>query len=97
MSKNKVLKEYINNIYNKDRNYDIVFSKIKNKNNIRKILNIAAIFLITMMIGVTLPKIYAKIAWNIEYKEYEKREINTFKEAINDAIEDGYAEKLNMD
>ena len=70
----------------------------KNKKfNKRKILNIAAVFLVAILITVASNRIYAKIKWNIEFKEYEQREIVTGNAKIIEDEKDNYLEKVDMD
>lgn len=94
MQGNRILKEYFDDIYNKENNYEKTCSKINNKKQIKKIINIAAMFIMVVAIGIITPRIYAKISWNIEYKEFENRNVTTSEiniEEINDA------EKINME
>lgn len=75
MQESKVVQDFFDNIYNKEKNYKKIYSKINKKEKIKKISNVVAIFIMIITIGITAPKIYAKISWNIEYKEFENRNI----------------------
>ncbi len=95
---NKVLKDYVEQINNKDYNYKQIFVEMKGdeymKNYKRKILNIAAILLVVILIGVTSNQIYAKIQWDIQFKEYQHRDYETGTGAIKD---EDYSEDVEMD
>lgn len=95
MKKNKILYEYFdkqNNIAQKE-NYETICSKIERKDYIKNIVNnIAAAIVITIIFGVTTT-IYAKRAWNIEYKEYENRNINY----TSISLENSKIENLEME
>ena len=95
---NNILKEYLESKYNKEENYKKILSHEKGVINMkRKILNIAAIFLVIIIAGVLSTQIYAKIKWNIEFKEYQQL---PSKEAIGTLAEikkEGYSEVLNID
>ena len=98
MQENKIFKEFLENTYNKDKNYNSICSYIKGGIYMKKnLLNIAAVILTVLVIGISAQNIYAKIAWNIEYKEYQKRNVITRQIAIDENSKDGYIENLNMD
>lgn len=95
---NKVFKEYMEDIHNIDKNYEKILSKERKVISMkRKILNIAAIFLAVIILGVTSTHIYAKIKWEIEFKEYQNRIINSEKGSLQEAKENGYGEIIDMD
>ena len=95
---NNSFKEYLENMYNKDSNYKQILSKEKGVVNMkRKILNIAAIFVVVILAGVISTQIYAKIKWNIEFKEYKNLPSTETKGTLKEMKEDGYAEVLDMD
>ena len=95
---NNSFKEYLENMYNKDSNYKQILSKEKGVVNMkRKILNIAAIFLAVILAVLISTQIYAKIKWNIEFKEYKNLPSTETKGTLKEIKEDGYAEVLDMD
>ncbi|MCI8481970.1 MAG: hypothetical protein HFJ27_02560 [Clostridia bacterium] len=63
----------------------------------KKILNIAAVLLVAVIIGVTAQGVYAKISWNIAYKEYQNRNVITKSIALEENAPNNYSENLNMD
>ena len=92
MPDNKIFKEFLESTYDREKNYNSICSKIKGGIDMKKkILNIVAVLLIVL---VTAKSVYAKIAWHIEYKEYENRNVITRTLAID---ENNYSENLNMD
>lgn len=95
MKKNKILYEYFDNqnAISQKENYEAICSKIKKKDSIKsKIMNIAAIIIIAFTIGISTT-IYAKRAWDIEYKEYENRSISY----INASLQTSRIENLEME
>ena len=95
MKKNKILYEYFDkqNIISQKENYETICSKINKKDSIkRKIMNIAAIIVIVFTFGISTT-IYAKRAWEIEYKEYENRSINY----VSTSLQTSKIENLNME
>ena len=99
---NKAFKEYTEKMNNMNLNYEAILSKqkkggMKMKFKKKKILNIAAMFIAVILVGVLSTQIYAKIQWDIEFKEYQNREYATGTGAIKEAIESGYNEVINMD
>ncbi len=95
---NKVFREHIEELNNKELIFEEIITREKRKNNTKKrILNIATTFLIAITIGVTSSQIYAKIQWNIQFKEYQNNTINSEKGSLEKAKEDGYSEVINMD
>lgn len=63
----------------------------------RKMLNIAAIFVVVLLLGATSSSLYAKIKWNIEFEEYQNRPVGEAKGNLDEVRESDYAEVLNMD
>ncbi len=95
---NKVFREHIEELNNKELIFEEIITREKRKNNTKKrILNIATTFLIAITIGVTSSQIYAKIQWNIQFEEYQNNTINLEKGSLEKAKEDGYSEVINMD
>lgn len=98
MRENKVFQEFLQNTYDKDKNFEFICSEIKGGIDMkRKILNMVAVLLVVILIGATSSSIYAKISWNIEYKEFQNRLVKTDLVAIDEATTNGYAENLNME
>ena len=98
---NKTFKEYTEEIYNIDSNYEAILSRNKKgvskmKRYKKKVLNIAAMFIAVILVGVLSTQIYAKIQWDIEFKEYQNREYATGSGIIQQAIESGYNEVIDM-
>ena len=97
---NKAFKEYMEEINNQEENYKKILSKEKGvvnmKHNKRKLLNIAAIFIIVVMIGVVSTQIYAKIQWDIQFKEYQNRQVGEAKGTLQKARDLGYTESVDM-
>lgn len=95
---NNTFKEYLESKYSKEDNYKKILSKEKGVVSMkRKILNIAAIFLVIVIAGVLSTNIYAKIMWNIQFKDYRELPIKEMKGTLDELKEEGYAEVLNMD
>lgn len=98
MSENRIFKEFCENAYNKEKNYNAICSKIKGGIDVkRKLLNIAAMLVIAVIIGATAKEVYAKIVWNIMYEQYQNRNVNTKSIAIDETVKDKYSENLNME
>lgn len=101
--KNKLYEEFSQEKFNQDSNYKAIIAKVKEENTMKKckiykILNIAAILLIIIVIGSITPSIYAKIKWDIQFREYQQnRQIGEAKGSLEDAKETGYAQVLDMD
>lgn len=74
---NNTFKNYMQSEFNKNVNYKKIIIKerkvIKMKDFRKKIINIAACIAIIVIIGTVSPKIYAKIQWDIKFKEYQNR------------------------
>ena len=98
---NKYLKEYTEKEFNKQENYNKILSRSKGdgemKMTIKKITSLVAVFILVLFIGVTSKTIYAKVKWNIEFKDFQNRPQIESKGRIEQAREDGYAEVLDMD
>ncbi len=71
-------------------------NKKSNKIN-RRVLNLAAILLIAIILGVEAPSIYAQIKWNIEYKEFENRPVEYASASIKQAMEEGNEKNIQME
>ena len=72
--------------------------KIKEQKKLsKKILNIAAMFVIALVLIGAGTGIYAKIEWNVHFEEYKNREFGEGQGSIEEAVESGYAEKVDME
>lgn len=71
--------------------------KTENKIKSFKWVNVAAILLVIVLLGVSAPNIYAQIKWNIEYQEFENREVEYGSASIKQAIENGYEKNISME
>ncbi len=95
---NKIWKEYIDEVHNKKANFEAIYSKTKGVGSMkRKLFNIAAVFVAIVVIGATSSQIYAKIQWNVEFKEYQRRPVGEAQGNLDEVRESDYAEVLNMD
>lgn len=98
---NKAFKEYMEEINNPEKNYKKILSKEKGvvnmKMNTKKLVNIAAIFIAIVIVGVASTQIYAKIQWDIQFKEYQRRPVGEAKGTLEVAKDLGYAEAVDMD
>lgn len=107
--KNKIFEDFTNDKFNKDKNFKAILAKSKEavdmKNKYKKILNIAAIILITVAVTGISPQIYAKFQWNVKFNEYKNRPVITkqgelksdYDEIVNMeyAIKDGIGVKVD--
>ena len=95
---NKIWKEYVDEIHNIDANFEKIRLKTRGVSSMKKkMLNMAAVFVAILVIGATSSQIYAKIKWNIEFKEYQNRPVGEAKGNLDSLRESDYAEVLNMD
>ena len=99
---NKDFQEYTEKLYNIDANYEAILSRNKKgvskmKHYKKKVLNIAAMFIVVILVGILSTQIYAKIQWDIEFKEYENRQYETGAGSVNEVIKAGYTEDIKMD
>lgn len=95
---NKNLKEHLENEYSKEKNYQKILYKEKKVVSMkRKILNIAAIFLVIIVTGVLSTNIYAEIQWNKEFDIYKNLPSERTKGTLAEIKEDGYAEVIDTD
>ena len=97
----KEFKEYVNKVFDKEENYEKIIRKEKERKDmkvtLKKIINIAAIFVIILATGAMSTAIYAKIQWNIQFKDFNNKQFVEIKGKVEEAKEDGYAEVLNTD
>ena len=95
---NKVMKEYLENINNKNSNYEEILKKEKKtKFSGKKLASIVAVFVAVVALGTASTQIYAKIQWDIKFKEYQNREYEQGSGNIKEAFESGYGEVVDMD
>ena len=95
---NKVMKEYLENINNKNSNYEEILKKEKKtKFSGKKLASIVAVFVAVVALGTASTQIYAKIQWDIKFKEYQNREYEQGIGNIKEAFESGYGEVVDMD
>lgn len=91
---NKFMKEHLKNLNSEDENLKIIKSKLNEQKKIKvKLINIAAIFLVVILLGTLSPQIYAKFQQNMKYKEYTRRDYVSGKGEIASA----YSENIDMD
>ena len=101
--KNRLYEEFAKEKFDKEKNYNAIISKVKEGNTMKnkttkyKILNIAAIFIVAIIVASLTPSIYAKIQWNIQFKEYQNREYETGSGTIKEAEESGYGQDIDME
>lgn len=86
--------EVPNNVQDTAKN---ALNDVKKKSNMRKILNIAAVILVVCLAVMYGPQAYAKIKWEIEYREFEKRDVSYGYSSVREAMENGYEENVDMD
>lgn len=96
--KNKAYIELAEEKFNKDNNYNVILSRMKEEKVMkkRKIVSIVAVLLVVIMVGAITPAIYAKIHWDIEFKEYKYMPREEEKGNLDEVRESDYAEVLNM-
>lgn len=94
---NKPLKQYLENTYNKESNFEAIKNKIKkekdNKINLKKTLGVVAVLLIIILMGSYAPSIYAKIQLDRQFEEYKRRDYQSGSGAISSE----YNEELDME
>lgn len=96
---NKIYQDFTNEKYDKDRNYNKIMQRVRSegKNRKFKFAGIPAIAVALVAICIITPTMYAKIKWNIEFKEYQYRPVEEAKGGLEEARESGYAEVIDMD
>ena len=95
---NKSFKEYTEKIFDKEENYNkIVLKSLQKKKYTKKIINIAAVFILAIVVAFTSNSVYAKIKWNIEFKDYQREPKLEAKGRLEKAKENDFAEVLDMD
>lgn len=91
---NKIMNEYLKNVNNEDENLKKIKETMqKQKQRKVKLMNIAAIFLVVILLGTISPQIYGKFQQDIKYKEYTRRDYVSGKGQIASA----YSENIDMD
>ena len=68
---NEAFKSYVEKEFNAAVNYEKILAKEKNIFS-NKIFNFVATLLVIAVTGLMSRQIYAKIKWNIEFKEYKE-------------------------
>lgn len=96
---NKIYQDFTNEKYDKDRNYNNIMQKVNQEKKSRhfKFAGVPAIAVAIVAICIITPSIYAKIKWNIEFKEYQYRPVEEERGSLDEARESGYAEVVDMD
>jgi len=95
MSNKENIKNIVEQKLNKDMNYKNILSKTKKHK--MKFINIAAVFLVLVIGLIGTSNIYARIKWNIEYKEFENRQFEYMLGAVKDAYDNKYEENIEME
>ncbi len=90
---NKAFKEYLEQVNNIETNYKKISNKKGVVNMKKKILNIAEIFLVVVIAGLASTQIYAKIKWDIEFKEYQNREVVEARANIEELVNMEYVKQ----
>jgi len=72
-------------------------NNVNKKSIIRKVLNVAAVVLVICLAVTYVPQAYAKIKWEIEYREFKKRAVSYGYSSVREAMENGYEENVDMD
>lgn len=95
---NQVIKEYLEKVNNKDAIYKKIQIKERKSLSTKKRWASVAVACVTVLIlGTVSTQIYAKIQWDIKFKEYQNREFEYGSGTIQEAFEDGYGETVDMD
>lgn len=68
---NEAFKSYVEKEFNAAVNYEKILAKEKNIFS-KKIFNFVATLLVIAVTGLMSRQIYAKIKWNIEFKEFKE-------------------------
>lgn len=96
--RNEILREYLREQNNIDKDYNIILKKAKRKkNNIKKIMEFVAVSLVVIILGTASSKIYAKRQWDIKFEEYQNRNYQFETVGIAESQNNGYAEKIDME
>lgn len=97
--KNKIYEEFSKDKFNQGENFNEIMLKVHNvqHKSTYKLPNIAAIVIIMLLLGCATPEIYAKIKYNIEFKNFQNREYEMSCVNIKDVTERGLVEKIDMD
>lgn len=81
-----------------EKKYNSIQSRVKGGIYMKKkLLNCVAVLLLILVIGTIGQGVYAKIAWEIAYEEYQKRNIVVRQIALDEESKEGYTENLEMD
>lgn len=95
---NKYLKDYVESKNNKQTNYEQILSKVEEMSKMNvfksKFTRAIATTVAVLILIVGIPQVYAKIQWNIEFKEYQNRNYETGFGIIKD---NEYTQNVDMD
>lgn len=96
---NKIYQDFASEKYDKERNYNKIMQKVKaeKKSKTLKFSRIQAIAVALIVICIITPTMYAKIKWDIEFKEYQYRPVEEAKGNLDETRESNYAEVIDMD
>lgn len=97
--KNKIYEEFSKDKFNQGENLNEIMQKVHDVEHKAKFKfpNIAAIVVIMFLLGCATPTIYAKIKYNVEFKNFQNREYEMSYVDIKDVTERGLVEKIDMD
>lgn len=89
---------YLHEIHNRDENFEKILQKTKGvKIMKKKMMNVAAIFVIVVLAGTLTNQIYAKRQWEIAFQDYQSRPVGETKGNLEEIRNSEYAEVLNME
>ena len=101
MKKRIAISNYNIELENENTNPNIFPNQIKDWRKYimskKKALNIASVFIIALILVGLSTGIYAKVQWEIGFKEYQNRNYELGLGTIKDAEESGYIENIEMD
>lgn len=88
----------MNEMHNIDSNYEAICLKMKEVDHKKKKrFNIVAVLIAIVVMGATSSQMYAKIQWDVQFKEYQSRPVSEARGNLDEVRESDYAEVLNMD
>lgn len=94
---NKNFKEFMENENNIDFNYQKIKARTSKRFDVKRVLNIAAVILIVMLVGIGSNRLYAKRQWEIQFKEYQNRPYEFETIGVKESAENGYMEYIDME
>lgn len=78
----------------------IAISNIRKEFNMKpkmpKFVNIVAMIMVIVVVGALSTQLYAKISWDIKFKEFQNREYIYGTGTVKEAFENGYGENIEM-